>query len=192
MPPRHNASQVVDAVDFAGTNGTRNDDLKAFRPFLPLKMLHCAGRNHALMGAAVMPHPDRFGIEDAEIQSSHLYMTALLQFAQPLVRNKKAPCDRHGKNATRMIVLRPQTRYSIVKDRVDVLFRSEMNKDHHGMLDALSALSLWGTVPPAGRVNSLRRENPNGYLPEQAWRQILKACGLRTSVFFRAFAITCA
>jgi hypothetical protein len=71
------------------------------------------------------------------------------------VRNKKAPCDRHGKNAARMIVLRSQTRYSVVKDRVDILFRSEMNKDHHGMLDALWALSFLGTVQPAGLLNCL-------------------------------------
>ncbi len=105
MSPRHNASQMVDAVNFAGTDRAGNDDLKAFRPFFSFKAVHCFSGRHALMTVAVMPDPDRLEPGYVEIQSSHLEVTALLQFTKPLMRNKKAARNRHGKDAPRMIAL---------------------------------------------------------------------------------------
>jgi hypothetical protein len=142
MSPRHNASQVVDSVNLARTDRAGNDDLKPFRAFLPLEASDGINRGHALMGAAVMTHPYRFGSGYAEIQSSYLEMTTLLQFTKPLMRNKKAARNRHGENPPGVIVLPTQARDAVQKDRVDFLFRREMDEDHHGGLDASLALSF--------------------------------------------------
>ena len=126
----------MDAMDFAGTDSTGNDDLKAFRPFLPLKLVNCFGCRHAFVGAPVMADPDRFVIWHTEMERRHLNMPALPQFAEPLMGDVKAARKGHGKDALRMIVLRAQARDSFLQNFIHFLFRREMDKRHHTRFDA--------------------------------------------------------
>ena len=96
----------MDAMDFAGTDSTGNDDLKAFGSLLPLKAQYCVCGSHALVRAPVMADPDRLVIWHAEMERRHLNMPALPQFAEPLMGDVKAARKGHGKDALRMIVLR--------------------------------------------------------------------------------------